>query len=121
MTLRVANIGVDCVDVWKVANFWAAALGRAIDEGSSDGFASIGAGDACRSEPAWFFHNVLVPKSAKNRMHTDLIDPDPELVTKLVALGASVIQEHDLGFHRWTVMEDPEGNVFCVAATVYTG
>ena len=44
MTLRVANVGVDCVDVWKVANFWAAALGRPVDEGSSEVFASIGAG-----------------------------------------------------------------------------
>jgi hypothetical protein len=121
MTLRVANIGVDCVDVLKVANFWAAALGRSVDEGCSDVFTSIGGGDALRSEPAWFFHKVPEPKTAKNRMHADLIDPDPELVAKLVALGATVVQEHDLGFHSWTVMEDPEGNVFCVAAKVYTG
>jgi hypothetical protein len=32
-----------------------------------------------------------------------------------------MLEEHGLGFHRWTVMEDPEGNVFCVAAKVYTG
>jgi hypothetical protein len=121
MTLRVANIGVDCVDVWSVANFWAAALGRSVDEGSSDVFASIGGGDALRVEPAWFFHKVLEPKSAKNRMHADLIDPDPALVDKLVALGATMVKEHDLGFHSWTVMEDPEGNVFCVAAKVYSG
>jgi Glyoxalase-like domain len=121
MTLKVANIGVDCVDVWNVANFWAAALGRPVDEGSSDVFASIGAHDTLRGEPAWFFHKVPELKSAKNRMHADLIDPDPELVAKLVGLGATVVQEHDLGFHRWTVMEDPEGNVFCVAAKVYSG
>jgi hypothetical protein len=121
MTLRVANIGVDCVDVWKVANFWAAALGRPVDEGSSEVFASIGGGDALRNEPAWFFHKVPEPKTAKNRMHADLIDPDPELVATLVALGATVVKEHDLGFHSWTVMEDPEGNVFCVAAKVYGG
>jgi hypothetical protein len=121
MTLRVANIGVDCVDVWKVANFWAAALGQRVDEGSSDVFASIGGGDARRREPAWFFHKVPEHKTAKNRMHADLIDPDPDLVAKLVALGATLVTEHDLGFHSWTVMEDPEGNVFCVAAKVYSG
>jgi hypothetical protein len=54
-------------------------------------------------------------------VHADLIDPDPELVAKLVALRATMLEEHGLGFHRWTVMEDPEGNVFCVAAKVYTG
>jgi hypothetical protein len=121
MTLRLANIGVDCADVWKVANFWAAALGRPVDEGSSDVFASIGGGDPQRGEPAWFFHKVPEPKTAKNRTHVDLIDPDPDLVAKLVALGATLVKEHDLGFHSWTVMEDPEGNVFCVAAKVYSG
>jgi hypothetical protein len=54
-------------------------------------------------------------------MHTDLIDPDPDLVATLVDLGATVVKEHDLGFHNWTVMEDPEGNVFCVAAKVFGG
>jgi hypothetical protein len=121
MTLKVANIGIDCVDVWKVAKFWAAALGRPVDEGSSDVFASIGSSDAQRGEPAWFFHKVPEPKTAKSRMHGDLIDSDPELVASLVALGATVVEEHDLGFHSWTVMEDPEGNVFCVAAKVFTG
>lgn len=104
-----------------MANFWSAALGRSVDEGSSDVFASSGGGDALRSEPAWFFQKVPEPKIAKNRVHADLIDPDPELVAKLVALRATMLEEHDLGFHRWTVMEDPEGNVFCVAAKVYTG
>jgi hypothetical protein len=26
MSLRVANVSVDRLDLWKVANFWAAAL-----------------------------------------------------------------------------------------------
>ncbi|MGC2485779.1 MAG: VOC family protein [Acidimicrobiales bacterium] len=61
------------------------------------------------------------PSTTKNRVHVDLVDPNENRVWRLVELGARVIEEHDLGFHRWTVMQDPEGHVFCVAAKVYTG
>ncbi len=61
-------------------------------------------------------------KAAKNRMHLDLVDPDPSTVGRLVALGASIVAEHTLGdIHGWTVMQDPEGNEFCVAHKSFTG
>jgi hypothetical protein len=119
--LTVANVGLDCADVQAMVAFWSAALGRPVDEGSSEVFASIGGGDAARSEPAWFFHKVPEPAVSKNRVHVDLVSPEPNAVEDLVALGASVVHHHDLGFHSWTVMEDPEGHVFCVASKVYTG
>jgi hypothetical protein len=119
--LQVANVGLDCRDVWRVVNFWAAALDRPVDKDSSDHFASIGANDHQRTQPAWFFHLVPEPPTSKNRVHVNLIDPDPGAVERLVALGARVVQGHDIGVHSWTVMEDPEGHVFCVAAQVYQG
>jgi hypothetical protein len=121
VTLALINVGLDCEDVGRVVNFWSAALDRPVDEGSSEGFASIGGTDAQRSEPAWFFHKVPEPHTSKNRVHVDLVDPSENRVTRLVDLGARVLEEHDLGFHGWTVMEDPEGHVFCVAAKVYAG
>jgi hypothetical protein len=119
MTFRVANITFDCADVFKVAGFWSAVTGRPIDEGSTDAFASIGGGDTKRSEPAWYFNKVDEPKSTKNRMHLDLVNPEPSSVDELVDLGARVVQRIDWGFHGWTVLEDPEGNEFCVAAKAY--
>jgi hypothetical protein len=121
VALYLVNVGLDCEDVWRVANFWSAALERPIDEGSSDVFASIGGADEQRTQPAWFFHQVPEPQTTKNRVHVDLVDPSEERVARLVDLGARVIQDHDIGFHSWTVMEDPEGHVFCVAAKVYAG
>lgn len=123
MTLRVANITLDCDDVLKVARFWSAALDRPLDPGGGQGFASIGGGDADRAVPAWYFEKVPEPKTAKNRMHLDLVDPDPSAVTRLVSLGASVVAEHELGpgGHRWTILRDPEGNEFCVAKGSFTG
>jgi len=123
MPLRLGNITFDCDDVLKVASFWSAALGRPLDAGSSKHFASIGTGDPERAEPAWYFMKVAEPKRAKNRVHADLTDPDPSAVDALVGLGATVVGEHEVpgGAHRWTVLQDPEGNEFCVAARSFTG
>ena len=122
MALRLASISFDCDDVVKVASFWSAVLGRPLDEGSSHMFASIGGADGARAKPAWSFNKVPEPTRAKNRVHADLTSPDPSTVGELVALSAGV-GEHVLrgAGHSWTVMRDPEGNEFCVAAKSFTG
>ena len=123
MPARVGNITFDCDDALKVGDFWSQALGRPLDPQSGPLFASIGGDDPERTEPAWYFEKVPEPKTAKNRMHLDLVDPDPSALERLVALGASIVSEHQIGGgrHRWTVMQDPEGNEFCVAAKSFTG
>ena len=121
MAARVGNITLDCDDVLTVARFWSAALDRPLDSTSGPAFASIGGGDADRVEPAWYFEKVPERKTAKNRMHVDLVDPAPSAVQRLVSLGASIVAEHTLGNHRWTVMQDPEGNEFCIANKSFTG
>jgi hypothetical protein len=121
MTARIGNITLDCDDVLKIATFWSAVLGRPLDRGSSEQFASIGGTDAARREPAWYFNKVPEPKRAKNRVHLDLVNPDPSAVDELTGLGATVIGEHKIPGQRWTVMQDPEGNEFCIAAKSFTG
>lgn len=123
MAARIGNIAIDCDDVLKMAAFWSAVLGRPLDKGSSEFFATIGGTDAGRQEPAWYFNKVPESKRAKNRVHLDLVNADPAAVDQLVELGATVVGEHKLrgGSHRWTVMQDPEGNEFCIAATSFTG
>jgi hypothetical protein len=121
--LRPGNVTIDCDDVLRVARFWSAALGRPLDPRSSEAFASIGGKDADRAELAWYFAKVPGPKRAKNRVHLDLFDPSPTRVDDLVGLGATVVGEHEApaGVHGWTVLQDPEGNEFCVAAKPFTG
>jgi len=95
---------------------------RPLDKGRSELFASIGGADGQRQDPAWYFNNVPEPKQAKNRVHLDLVNPDPSAVGELVRHGATVIGKHKLpGGHYWTVMQDPEGNEFCIAAKSFTG
>jgi Glyoxalase-like domain len=123
MALKLGNIAFDCDDVLKVATFWSTVLERPLDRGSNEFFASIGGADGDRVQPAWYFAKVPEPKQAKNRVHLDLTTPDPSAVEELVGLGASVVGEHEVpgGSHRWTVMRDPEGNEFCIAAKSFTG
>jgi catechol 2,3-dioxygenase-like lactoylglutathione lyase family enzyme len=121
MAARIGNITFDCRDVLKMAAFWSTVLGRPVDKGSSKSFASIGGADAERRDPAWYFNKVPEPKQAKNRVHLDLVNPDPAAVDELVRLGATVIGTHHIPGHHWTVMHDPEGNEFCIAAKSFTG
>ena len=64
------------------------------------------------------FQQVPEPKSAKNRVHLDLLvgpeHGDAE-VERLQALGATVLSVHDDMQGRWVLMADPEGNELDVA------
>jgi hypothetical protein len=114
MTLRLANVTLDCDDPMKVSTFWSAAIGRPIDDGASDGFVSIGIGDP--SEPGWFFIKVPEGKSVKNRVHLDLHADDRDAeVERLLGLGAQRFADYDEYDTRWTTLLDVEGNEFCVA------
>lgn len=107
----------------RVAGFWSAVLDRPLDPRAGEWFASIGGSDGTRAEPAWYFAKVPEGKSAKNRVHVDVIDADAGAVDRLRALGATVVGEHEVpgGSHRWTILQDPEGNEFCVANKAFTG
>jgi len=65
------------------------------------------------------FQDVPEAKSGKNRLHID-VHGEPggleDLVARLEGLGATRVQEFDKGpAGRWWVMQDPEGNEFCVS------
>ena len=122
MPARLGNVSFDCADVLRMSAFWSAVLGRPVDNGASPGYASIGGADGARQEPAWYFHQVPEAKQAKNRVHVDLVNPDPAAVDELVRLGARLVENHtELPEHPWTVLQDPEGNEFCIAAKSFTG
>ena len=64
------------------------------------------------------FQDVPEGKSGKNRLHID-VHGEPggleELVARLEGLGATRVREVDQGpAGHWWVLQDPEGNEFCV-------
>ncbi|MGP4083556.1 VOC family protein [Streptomyces sp. KR55] len=63
------------------------------------------------------FQRVPEPKSGKNRLHLDLHPARGQRadeVERLRGLGASVLREVKEPSGEWVVMQDPEGNEFCV-------
>ena len=116
MTLTLGAISFDCSDSLRTATFWAAALDRRLDEGSTEEFSSIGLKQPTPGVPAWLFERVPEPRQGKNRAHPDLMTQDrPAEVARLVDLGATVLAEHEDSGIEWTVLRDVEHNEFCVA------
>jgi predicted enzyme related to lactoylglutathione lyase len=116
MTANLRNITIDCADPATVASFWSAVLDRPVDAGGNEWMCSIGMKDP-GAAPRWLFLKVPEPKTAKNRMHVDLTTDDREKeVQRLVELGAARIADKQEYGLVWTVLTDPEGNEFCVAA-----
>jgi len=111
MELTIEHITFDCHDAPGLAAFWSAATGlEIVDE----------PGDFMRLAPGqggirFAFQTVPEDKVAKNRMHMDINSGDmATAVDELVALGASIVAAHSSPNATWTVMQDPEGNEFCV-------
>ena len=110
MTAQLGNITFDCDDTIAISSFWSAVLGRPVADGASEFFASIA------GSPNWLFLKVPEPKSAKNRMHVDLMADDRTAeVERLVGLGATKVADKEEWGSAWAVMSDPEGNEFCIA------
>jgi hypothetical protein len=110
----------DTGDPVRVAMFWAAALGYDLVDPDPKG-AYIA--DPSGRTRGIFFQPVPEPKTAKNRVHLDLRPTGTmrEEVDRLRGLGATEIDVVEIPASAvdgqstfWTVMEDVEGNEFCV-------
>ena len=106
----IKSVSFDAADALALARFWAAVFGSDVDEDSTTGKAFVEA--AGWGGPNIWFTRVPEPKAAKNRMHFDLRAPASVAaeVSRLEKLGATVVRNYP----RLTVMQDPEGNEFCV-------
>jgi Glyoxalase-like domain len=106
----IKAVSFDAADALRLATFWAAALGSDVDEESTPDKAFVEA--AGWGGPNIWFIAVPEGKAAKNRVHFDLRAPGPaaDEVARLEGLGAAVLERHE----HHVVMQDPEGNEFCV-------
>jgi hypothetical protein len=106
----IKSVSFDAADALVLARFWAAALGSDVDEDSTSDKAFVEA--AGWGGPNIWFTRVPEAKVAKNRVHFDLRAPGTIAaeVSRLEGLGATVVAVHA----HLTVMQDPEGNEFCV-------
>ena len=114
MSLTLGNVTFDCEDTRRMAAFWAEAMGLTVNDSGNDYFQSAGAADG--SGPMWFFLKVPEGKTAKNRMHLDLFADDRAAeIARVVALGATHVEDKAEYGSEWSVLRDVEGNEFCIA------
>jgi predicted enzyme related to lactoylglutathione lyase len=113
--LRIDSLVIDCAEPARIANFWSAALGWSLAGVSED------ESDAELVEPTnprmrILFQKVPEGKAVKNRLHLDLRPSRTrdEEVERLRELGATILEGFGGPAATWTVMEDPEGNEFCI-------
>jgi hypothetical protein len=141
---RRMSLTLDAADPRALGTFWALALGYVEEpppppyedwpaafagwglphERWNDAYVVV---DPDGAGPRLFLQKVPEPKTAKNRLHLDVGVPGATRerpatrdqlrahAGRLVAAGAQVEREVDdpmMGF--WIVMDDPEGNEFCI-------
>jgi predicted enzyme related to lactoylglutathione lyase len=113
MSVRVAWLEVDSHDPRALAEFWMHVLGYRMG-GAEEGEAWIE--DPAGKKDGIWFSAVPEGKSVKNRLHLDLRPSRTrdEEVERLKGLGATVLEGFGGPEATWTVMQDPEGNEFCV-------
>jgi predicted enzyme related to lactoylglutathione lyase len=117
MSIALLGVSVDAVDAARLANFWAQALKRTVDDGATEDFASIAADPDSQRGPFLMFHKVPEGKTVKNRVHFDLQAADIAAeADRLTRLGAQQIRSLGENSNRWISFIDPEGNEFDLVA-----
>jgi hypothetical protein len=138
------QVTVDCADPDRLATFWATALGykkqdppagyatwpeflaaQGVPEGQWNAASAII--DPAGIGPRIYFQQVPEPKTVKNRVHLDVNVgggrdvPDDErrgrvnaAVERLLGAGATRVRACAEHGEYWVVMQDPEGNEFCL-------
>lgn len=135
------QVTFDCADPAAMSEFWSGALGYKLQD-PPPGFDSWE--DWLRDQgipeehwntmsavvdpedhgPRLLFQAVPEPKSVKNRVHLDLNVGLPrdegsrrrvlDASERIQALGATKLREMEERDEFWIVMQDPEGNEFCL-------
>lgn len=116
-TIAFGGVTIDSTDPAELAAFWTSALGYSVLADAGDYIMIAPPGVGFGEGRYLAFQLVPESKATKNRVHVDFQTSARESeVDRLTALGASVLGEHSLPGFAWTVLQDPQGNEFCVVS-----
>jgi hypothetical protein len=111
MTLEWEQTIIDASDPATLGSWWREALGWVVVNDDPDEFEIRPSADRL---PGLLFLPVPDHKTSKNRLHLDFRPDDRDSeVDRLLALGATRV-DIGQGEQTWTVLQDPEGNEFCI-------
>lgn len=110
---RIGSIVIHCHEFDRMVTFWSEALGYTPDRPPDGGWVVLRApeGDA----PNLSLQARDVPRTTRSWIHLDLYSRDRESeVERLVRLGARRYPWRYEPDADYVVLEDPDGNLFCV-------
>jgi catechol 2,3-dioxygenase-like lactoylglutathione lyase family enzyme len=114
--VRIGSVVVDCNDFAAMLAFWREALHYQTREPAEDGWVVLR--DPAGGSVNLSLQQVPEPRAGKNRLHLDLYTDDQAgEVDRLLALGATRHPREPDPDDDFVVLEDPEGNLFCVVDT----
>lgn len=115
MTIQLESVTIDSTDPRKLAEFWTKALDTEVEHDMAGQFILLARPD--KDAPYVAMQRVPEKRAGKNRVHIDFrTDDRPGEVERLIGLGATAVAEHTVPGLTWTVLQDPEGNEFCVGS-----
>jgi catechol 2,3-dioxygenase-like lactoylglutathione lyase family enzyme len=117
MSCRISELVLNCADPELLARFWSDVLGY-VELDREDGYIEIGPpGGFGGLQPTIILSPSSNPRTGRLPLHIDVNpvdrDQDAEL-ERLLALGARRADVGQTGEESWHVLQDPEGNEFCL-------
>ena len=114
---KIVDIGLDVNDLATMRAFWEATLGYVESRGKESYSYLV---DPSGHGPHLFLQVVPEPRTEKNRMHLDVVVPRLyDAVDAAVARGGKRVTEFKTPITWFVVVEDPEGNQFCLVDEGY--
>jgi catechol 2,3-dioxygenase-like lactoylglutathione lyase family enzyme len=112
--MRIGSVVVHCYEFEKMWRFWQDALHYRPRDPANDGWVVLR--DPSGTGPNVSFQRVPVRRTGKRgRIHLDLYTDDRATeVERLVKLGANRYPWRYRPGSDFVVLEDPDGNLFCV-------
>ena len=111
--MHVGSVVIDCNDFPRMLAFWQAALRYVPRDPPEEGWAVLC--DPNGGNVNVSLQRVPEPRVGKNRLHLDLYTADQAAeVERLLALGATRHPRTPEPDEDFVLLQDPEGNVFCV-------
>jgi catechol 2,3-dioxygenase-like lactoylglutathione lyase family enzyme len=111
--LKIGSIVIHCHEVDRTVAFWQQALGYVPREPPSDGWVVLR--DPCSGGPNLSFQARNRRRAGRNWLHLDLYTSNQQAeVERLLSLGARQYPWRYRPGADFVVLEDPDGNLFCV-------
>ena len=111
--VRVGSVVIDCNDFDRMFAFWREALRYVPRETPEEGWGVLQDPEGKNVNVS--LQRVPEPRVGKNRLHLDLYTDRQEAeLERLLTLGATRHERVPEPDEDFIVLEDPEGNLFCV-------